>query len=66
MRRFRTSVACCVALLAVCVAPVFGQQANDDWISKEKIRAGWIYHGDGPDKLKVFRDLGMNALITHA
>ncbi|NOZ22338.1 MAG: hypothetical protein GXP25_14760 [Planctomycetes bacterium] len=66
MKRFRTSVACCVVLLAVCVAPVFGQQANDDWISKEKIRAGWIYHGDGPDKLKVFRDLGMNALITHA
>ncbi|MEW6358867.1 MAG: hypothetical protein AB1696_21220 [Planctomycetota bacterium] len=45
---------------------VVGQAKNDDWISKEKIRAGWIYHGDGPDKLKVFRDLGMNALITSA
>jgi len=27
---------------------------------------GWIYHGDGVDKVQVFKNLGMNALIIHA
>ena len=30
----------------------------------EKIRAGWIYYGDGADKLRFFKEQGMNALIT--
>ena len=37
-----------------------------DWISREKIRAGWIYTHDGADKLALFKQQGMNALITHA
>lgn len=40
--------------------------AADDWIAREKIRAGWIYDGDGADKLALFKQHGMNALITHA
>lgn len=40
--------------------------APQDWIALEKIRAGWIYHSDGPDKLHTFKRLGMNALVTHA
>lgn len=40
--------------------------APDDWIAREKIRAGWIYHTDGADKLAFFKQQGLNALITHA
>lgn len=40
--------------------------AADDWIAREKIRAGWIYAGDGADRLAFFKQYGMNALITHA
>lgn len=40
--------------------------AADDWISREKIRAGWIYASDGTDRLAFFKRYGMNALITHA
>ncbi len=41
-------------------------RATADWIGREKIRAGWIYAGDGADKLALFKRYGMNALITHA
>ncbi|OGV70813.1 MAG: hypothetical protein A3K19_26855 [Lentisphaerae bacterium RIFOXYB12_FULL_65_16] len=37
-----------------------------DWIAKEKIRAGWIYNGNGVDKVKLFRDCGMNTLVISA
>jgi hypothetical protein len=40
--------------------------APDDWIAREKIRAGWIYSSDGADKLALFKQHGMNCLITHA
>ena len=65
MKLHWTSALCGIVAVAF-ASLVLGQAKNDDWISKQKIRAGWIYHGDGPDKLKVFRDLGMNALITSA
>ncbi len=38
----------------------------EDWIAREKIRAGWIYYGDGADRLAFFKQVGMNTLITHA
>lgn len=40
--------------------------AADDWIAREKIRAAWIYHSDGVDKLAVFKRHGLNALVTSA
>lgn len=40
--------------------------AAEDWITREKIRAGWIYHSDGADKLAFFKQHGLNALITSA
>lgn len=56
-----------VAAVAVVLgAPAFSQDTKADWIAREKIRAGWIYYGDGVDKIQVFKDLGMNALITSA
>jgi hypothetical protein len=38
----------------------------DDWIAREKIRAGWIYHHNGPDKLAFFKQYGLNTLLIHA
>jgi hypothetical protein len=43
-----------------------GTQAADDWIAREKIRAGWIYHRDGAERLGFFKQHGMNTLITSA
>jgi hypothetical protein len=58
---------CWVVMVAFVIGtPVFSQDVKPDWIMMEKIRAGWIYHGDGVDKVQVFKDLGMNALITDA
>jgi len=65
MKLHCTSLLPGIAILAL-ASPALAQVSNEDWISREKIRAGWIYHQDGTDKLKVFRDLGMNALITSA
>jgi len=52
------------SLLAI--APLCGQGANSDWIAREKIRAGWIYQGDGVDKIQLFKQHGLNALVTSA
>ena len=43
-----------------------GVRAADDWIAREKIRAGWIYHRDGAERLGFFKQHGMNTLITSA
>ncbi len=41
-----------------------GTSAN--WIGREKIRAGWIYHGDGIEQIARFRKHGLNTLVTSA
>ncbi|NLB95622.1 MAG: hypothetical protein GX785_07920 [Armatimonadetes bacterium] len=54
-------------LLALCAGvagPAIGEERAPDWIAREKIRAGWIYYGDGADKLRFFKEHGLNALIT--
>ena len=46
-----------------------GETANKppaNWIEREKIRAGWIYHSDGIEQIERFKKEGMNALITSA
>jgi len=55
-------------LLAACAALAIVQTGYpaDDWIAREKIRAGWIYSSNGTDKLALFKQHGMNCLITHA
>jgi hypothetical protein len=56
-------------LLCLCLAglsALAAAHAADDWIGREKIRAGWIYAGDGVDKLALFKQQGLNCLITHA
>ncbi|MBM4082543.1 MAG: hypothetical protein FJ278_22755, partial [Planctomycetes bacterium] len=59
---------CVLALLlgALAMATSWAEEKKPDWIAREKIRAGWIYHGDGKDKLHFFKKHGLNALITHA
>src|SRR3990172_1601836 len=36
--------------------------SSQDWITNQKIRAGWIRQTDGIDKIWTFKDVGMNAL----
>jgi len=54
----------CLCLTMLAAAAV--AHAADDWIGREKIRAGWIYSSNGVDKLAFFKQHGMNCLITHA
>ncbi|MEN6644557.1 MAG: hypothetical protein ABFE08_19145 [Armatimonadia bacterium] len=53
-------------LVGILLIGASGARAAEDWISREKIRAGWIYYGDGADKLGFFKQYGMNTLITSA
>jgi len=55
-----------VTLAMVAAAPLRAQAAPSDWIAREKIRAGWVYYGDGADRLQFFKQQGMNALVTSA
>ena len=55
----------CVLLAVLPVLHVAAQPAGD-WIAREKIRAGWIYAGDGADRLGFFKQYGMNTLVTSA
>jgi hypothetical protein len=55
-----------VTWLLAALGMLVASPAAADWVSREKIRAGWIYAGDGADKLVLFKQHGMNALITSA
>ena len=66
MKRHRIIVFGLAILIATGIGPVFSLRAQENWINREKIRAGWIYHGDGVDKIQVFKKLDMNALVTSA
>jgi hypothetical protein len=39
---------------------------SHNWIEREKIRAGWIYAGDGIEQLERFKKQGMNTLVISA
>ena len=56
----------CTAAVLCAFAVVWSAHAADDWIQREKIRAGWIYCSDGVDKVQSFRELGMNTIIVSA
>ncbi len=56
-----------VWLIAAClIATLTPVRADDDWVGREKIRAGWIFAGDGVERLAFFKRRGMNCLILHA
>ena len=61
------SLSACLSLLACAgLWMASASAAPDDWIAREKIRAGWIYTSDGAERLGFFKHNGLNTLITHA
>lgn len=59
---------CVLSIVVALFAPGLPRASEParNWIEREGIRAGWIYHRDGIEQIDRFKRQGLNALVTSA